>query len=192
MQQPNLYQLRSALPGMGKAPRFAEVRRQHLDIAAMPIPAFRRVYAYWQAKRGERFAPARRDIDPIDLREVLASTMLIEVASRDPWSFRYRLAGTETSLIHGAELTGRGIDKLRPKVFAELLHRDLAMLATSGAPQFVQLEFVNEHGLPRGYHVLRLPLSSDGQKVDIILAVSDYGADRRALSEIFQGAHDAA
>jgi hypothetical protein len=170
------------MEGLGRP---AEVRRRHLDLAEMTLPALRRVYDYWNAKKGGRLAPARRDIDPVDLREVLSRTALFDIA-RDPWVFRYRLAGTDTGLIHGTELTGRSIDTLRPAAFVELLRDDLIALATTGRPQFVRIEFTNQQGAPRGYHVLRLPLASDGATVDMVLIVTDYGADRQGLTEIFR------
>jgi PAS domain-containing protein len=48
---------------------------------------------YWERKRGARFAPARADIEPLDLVQVLPRIMLAEVA-HDPVEFRYRLSGT--------------------------------------------------------------------------------------------------
>ena len=57
-------------------------------------------------------------------------------------------------------------------------------------PPFVHLDFVNQMGLKRGYNVLRLPLSSDGTTVDMVLIVSDYGGDYRGLAEFFEGLDD--
>jgi hypothetical protein len=162
------------------------VRRQWLDLSALPPGPFQRVYAYWAARKGARLAPSRRDIDPIDLREVLERTLLIDVA-RDPWRFSYRLAGTLTERIHGMDLTGRSIDTLKPEAFADMLREDFIKLAETAAPQFVRLEFVNQMGLQRGYHVLRLPLSSDGAQVDMLLIVSDYSGDYKAMTKFFEG-----
>ena len=172
---------------IGSSPetRRAAVRRQWLDPTQIPPGPFQRVYDYWQARKGARLAPARRDIDPVDLREVLERTLLIDVA-RDPWRFSYRLAGTLTERIHGIELTGRSIDSLEPKAFAEMLHDDFIKLVESAVPQFVHLDFVNQMGLQRGYNVLRLPLSSDGVHVDMLLIVSDYSGDYKAMAEFFK------
>jgi hypothetical protein len=165
--------------------RVETVRRQRLAIADLPHLYLRSVYDYWRAKAGSRFAPARREIDPTDLRETLPRVLLVDV-QRQPWEFRYRLAGTETTRIHGLELTGRTLRSLQPPDFGRLLHEDLVELATTGEPQFVFVEFINQVGLARGYHVLRLPLSSDGETVDMILIVSDFGIDHRGLSAVLE------
>jgi hypothetical protein len=170
---------------MPASERPPEIRCRRLDPAQIPQPELRRIYVYWLTKKGERRAPARRDIDPADLRDVLPGTLLIDI-SRDPWRFSYRLAGTLTERIHGIELTGRSIDTLAPQAFVDLLRTDLIELAERAEPQFVYLEFVNQMGLPRGYHVLRLPLSSDGVTVDMALVVSDYGSDKHGLKQFLQ------
>lgn len=168
-----------------RAAREPEVRRRWLDLATIAHPQLKRVYEYWKAIKAERLAPARRDIDPIDLREVLPGTLLIDVA-RDPWRFSYRLAGTLTERIHGVDLTGRSIDMLKPQAFADMLRADLIKLAERVEPQLVYLEFINQMGVQRGYQVLRLPLSSDGSTVDMILIVTDYGGDYRGLAQFLE------
>jgi hypothetical protein len=168
-----------------RAAREPEVRRRWLDLATIAHPQLKRVYEYWKAIKGERLAPARRDIDPIDLREVLPGTLLIDVG-RDPWRFSYRLAGTLTERIHGVDLTGRSIDMLKPQAFADMLRADLIELSERVEPQLVYLEFINQMGVQRGYQVLRLPLSSDGSTVDMILIVTDYGGDYRGLAKFLE------
>jgi hypothetical protein len=111
--------------------------------------------------------------------------LLIDVA-RDPWRFSYRLAGTLTERIHGVDLTGRSIDMLKPQAFADMLRADLIKLSERAEPQLVYLEFINQMGVQRGYQVLRLPLSSDGSTVDMILIVTDYGGDYRGLAQFLE------
>src|SRR5687768_6789467 len=125
--------------------RLETVRRQRLAIADLSCPHLRWVYDYWRAKAGARFAPARREIDPTELRETLPRVLLVDV-ERQPWEFRYRLAGTETTRIHGLELTGRTLRSLQPPEFGRLLHEDLIELTTTGEPQFAYLEFINQEG----------------------------------------------
>jgi hypothetical protein len=170
---------------MNPPERRPEVRCRRLDPTDIAQPALRRVYEYWLSKKGERRAPARRDLDPADLRDVLPTTLLIDV-TRDPWRFTYRLAGTLTERIHGVELTGRAIDTLKPPAFAAMLQNELIELAERVEPQFVYLEFINQMGVPRGYHVLRLPLAADGSTVDMVLVVSDYGADSKGLQQFLK------
>src|SRR3954463_8596069 len=90
-------------------PTSSEVALSRLTIADLDGPDFQFVYDLWNGKRGARRAPSRADFDPlVEMRRVLPRLMLIDV-SRDPPDFRYRLAGTETFFVHGAELTGRSV-----------------------------------------------------------------------------------
>src|SRR5262249_29214633 len=49
--------------------------------------------AYWESKRPGRRMPARRDIDPAEMLDLLPNVMLVDVV-REPLDFRYRLIGT--------------------------------------------------------------------------------------------------
>jgi hypothetical protein len=42
-------------------------------MAAIEHPTLRQVVEYWLARRGERVAPLRADIDPIDLQPEIVS-----------------------------------------------------------------------------------------------------------------------
>src|SRR5688572_20100313 len=56
-------------------------------------PAILRLYDYWDARRGARFAPRRQDIDPIHFPYALGDVALAEVLGGSPLAFRYRLVG---------------------------------------------------------------------------------------------------
>jgi hypothetical protein len=68
-----------------------------------------RFYDYWQSLRGSRAMPARRDLDPAAIKDLLPHVVIVErIADR----FRYRLVGTEVVNRIGAENTGRYFDEL--------------------------------------------------------------------------------
>lgn len=76
---------------------------------AMTIKA----YDYWRARRSSRIMPARKDINPRDMREFLANAGLIEARpTADGFEYVVRLAGTRIEDIMGP-ITG--------KVFSEFL-----------------------------------------------------------------------
>ena len=52
----------------------------------------RTLYDYWNAIRGSRSAPERKDIDPTRIREALANTFILELDESEKFSFR--LAGS--------------------------------------------------------------------------------------------------
>ncbi len=63
---------------------------------------------HWNQRRGARPMPAYREIDPLDLRPVLGSVSIVEVADggTDPV---YRVYGTSTAARMGVEMTGRSL-----------------------------------------------------------------------------------
>ena len=150
-------------------------------------PMLSEAFAFWQRLRGDRFAPSRRELDPIEMRNFLAHILLIDVVGAngpttpaatnegDTLRFRYRLAGTASNAIHGMELTGVFIDELSPQSFVDNLTQALVRLVETREPHFVRWSFENRDGNWREFSALRMPLSSDGETVDVIFVVADYG-----------------
>ncbi|MFC3706182.1 PAS domain-containing protein [Devosia honganensis] len=76
----------------------------------MQMPSTKTLYTYWNAIRGSRSAPDRRDIDPTRIREALANTFILEMADADKFSFR--LAGSHLCTSYCRELKGRSFSAL--------------------------------------------------------------------------------
>lgn len=135
----------------------------------------RAVFNYWNSKRQDRFAPGRRDLDPVDLAAYLSGVILFEVErSGQEIRFRYRLSGTSTTKLHGAEFTGKYTDELTPKDFADGVTDGLRRVVTEKRPYRALWSLAVEERRKLEYQVLRLPLSEDGENVDMILTVADY------------------
>jgi hypothetical protein len=100
--------------------------------------------------------------------------------------------GTESYSIHGIELTGRSILSIIPVKQGQLLWNDLCEMLETWEPQHVRLRFVNRRGFERAYSVLRVPLSKDGNAVDMIMVVQNFGADAAQLREYYETARRAA
>src|SRR5690606_22095406 len=79
-------------------------------IPTMQMPSTKTLYTYWNAIRGSRSAPDRRDIDPTRIREALANTFILEMADADKFSFR--LAGSHLCTSYCRELKGRSFSAL--------------------------------------------------------------------------------
>lgn len=71
----------------------------------MKHPTSRLLHAYWDRLRGERAAPERSEIEPGEIRTLLADSMILEIdaASR---AATVRLAGTRVCALYGRELKG--------------------------------------------------------------------------------------
>jgi hypothetical protein len=65
----------------------------------------RRMYAYWNERRGSRLAPERGDIEPGAIREILGDSFII--AFDGDADHPFRLAGTRVCALFGHELNGR-------------------------------------------------------------------------------------
>src|SRR5205807_6530417 len=64
----------------------------------------RKMYAYWNARRGSRLAPERGDIEPGAIREILSDSFI--VSFDDTADHPFRLAGTRVCTLFGHELKG--------------------------------------------------------------------------------------
>jgi len=139
--------------------------------------SLRRLYLYWDEKRGARPFPARRDIDPLDFRYLLGWILLLDV-SHAPLRFNYRIYGTEIGLQEGLELTGKSLDEHpRPETRREL-ETAWRQVVETGVPVYEVYERETVGSL-RNFEALRLPMSSDGRVIDMLLvAVSPQMAGR--------------
>jgi hypothetical protein len=169
-------------------PGVPEVSFHRLRVDDIKAPEFRFMLDLWHRKRGSRRAPRRPDFDPAEMGHVLPRLLLIDVV-RNPPDFRYRLAGTDTFFIHGEELTSRSVLSIVPVKQGQLVWNDLCDMLETWEPQYVRLEFENQDGHRRDYRVLRLPLSSDGSEIDMVLILQDFGAKPHDLRDFYATLH---
>ena len=73
----------------------------------------RTLFSYWDALRGERAAPERGEIEPGDIRQILADTFILEIGPDRRTDFR--LGGTRLCALFGRELKGEPLHGLWPK-----------------------------------------------------------------------------
>jgi hypothetical protein len=140
-----------------------------------PMPQsekLRRLLAYWNARRGTRWAPRRADIDPMDFVYVLSHVALLDVLT-DPWRFRYRVYGTGLVAMDGFDMTGRLIDDWPTPEFRALLQASHRDVAEARAPRLRVREAVID-GRLRVQEGLQLPLSEDGSTVSMILTAIQF------------------
>jgi hypothetical protein len=62
------------------------------------------LFQYWNRLRGGRPVPLRSEIEPADIKRLLADTFILEADGRDEAIFR--LAGTRLCAVYGRELKG--------------------------------------------------------------------------------------
>jgi hypothetical protein len=136
--------------------------------------AFLEFYEYWLAKGAGRAMPARADIDPLDIPGLLANVFLIDVVAGHPRRFRFRLVGTRITELEG-EMTNRFLDEFVPGAAGTAMARHYE--DTAQGRIYVRRETL--HWRRRdyvNYHVLLLPLSSDGRTIDMLFGLARYDA----------------
>ena len=133
----------------------------------------RRLYDYWDARRGERAMPLRRDINPVDIPDLLGFVNIFEV-QEGPRDFKVRLNGSEVAEMLGQDITGKycstvisGPDAVRCKMAF-----DICVDRCSPAIVETSLAFCDKPYIAQTMVVL--PLSSDGERVDMIITAHSY------------------
>lgn len=138
----------------------------------LPTENLRWMLSFWNNLRGHRDMPARSDFSPEQMVPMLPYVSLIDV-ERDPQRFRIRLVGTGIVAESGVDLTGKYYDELQNP--ENLLERS-AWVAENRQSYYA-------HGLPldwasqdfNSYAVLVMPLSGDGEHVDMFLGYMAFG-----------------
>ena len=144
------------------------------DIASLPKP-LAQLYSYWQIKRGDRLMPSRADINPVDMHAFLPHTMLIDVVQCENGEtrFRTRLVGTHVVDGYGEEFSGKFLDEIdlgdsRDRVIEACLytvHKKKPAYLSGKSRQPAGDGYIS-------YKRLGVPLSSDGEIVNIILVAA--------------------
>ncbi|MDB5362685.1 MAG: hypothetical protein JWO51_3982 [Rhodospirillales bacterium] len=177
--------------GVSGTPDNSAVQAIELDLASGDYPELVRVLAYWHRQRGDRFAPARADIDPADLVESLSRITLSDVFRRgDALDFRYRLAGTEICTAHWRDPTGEAPRDMLPPAYGALLqaHYEEAVRRRAPMLHLIALSTIDK---ARAYVRLMLPLSGDGTTVTMLMTVDSKQQNTEALREYFRQATQA-
>ena len=128
----------------------------------------RAIYEYWDQLRDGRPMPARADIDPTAIPKLLPYLFMYNVLP-DGTGFTIRLVGEE--LIHsaGSNPVGQAAGSTMTPQGAEMIVKILCAVVEEQAPKFRAGRMYWHPKRPyRHFEACLLPLSSDGQTVDII------------------------
>lgn len=133
-------------------------------------PDVREMLDYWQRKRGGRAMPSRSDIDPSELRHFLPHITLVDVVG-DERRFVYRLVGTAEVELRGYDPTGKAVADAYFATSADEALKHYEAAKVTRAPHYIADPF---QAVDRfiGEEDLFLPLSSDGETVNMILVFS--------------------
>jgi hypothetical protein len=131
-------------------------------------PRLGELYSYWDRKRGGAPAPARADIDPVEVPRLLGNILICEVQDA-PRDFIFRLFGTALVEAVGRDLTGERFSTLFPKSVAPDIVREYKAVAENFVPVISRKDAHWANKSHIRYERLLLPLSDDGKNVNRIL-----------------------
>jgi len=124
--------------------------------------------AYWNRVRGERKMPARADIDPAAIPRLLPHVFMYSVGSHGGYTIR--LVGEDVVSFVGRNATGAPAGAIMPPRSAGVIVQILDAVTNERVPKF---RAGKAHWLAaksyRNYEACFLPLSADGESVDIVL-----------------------
>ncbi|HVW54272.1 MAG TPA: PAS domain-containing protein [Rhizobiaceae bacterium] len=116
------------------------------------------LFQYWDRLRAGRAAPRRTEIEPADIKSLLADTFILEQDSRGEAIFR--LAGTRLCAIFGRELKGFSF----PSLWTSKDQRLVARLANSafhpGNVIIITFQGLSTQQRRNAFELLLLPLDS--------------------------------
>jgi len=155
------------------AAALAEKRQEEAERGEAWHPLIRGIHSYWQSIHPNEDLPGRRHFDPIQVPELLPHIWLLDVQA-EPFSLRYRLAGTMIVQLLGREVTGLSFAEAHPDISPDSAYLEIYRLAArKGVPSW-------RRGTPNFFtrpdvasvETIILPLADDGKHVDILLLLS--------------------
>jgi hypothetical protein len=139
-----------------------------LGAPSTAVRSHEELFAYWASLRQDGRLPARAQIGPCQFKRHLPTVSLVDVR-HEPRDYRVRLAGTGLYGVYGREITGKALSDVYAPDAVAYWRSELDRIVEDRRPA------VGCHSLAwRGASHLsilwiRLPLASDGKRVDMIL-----------------------
>lgn len=128
------------------------------------------LFQYWDRLRGEREAPHRTDIEPADIKSILADTFILE--QNDEGEASYRLAGTRLCAIFGRELKGGVFTANWADKDRRVLERLIQGAFRLNNVVVVSFVGVSHGGRTNSFELLVLPLDGGGGRLRALGAIS--------------------
>lgn len=163
----------------------AEQAIRTIDPPASPVVGDSRLdslYRYWMSRRQGRAMPARRDIDPTEIPGAIwPHIMIVDVEhGGDAPRFRYRRVGAVFWRALGQEPTGKYVDEVLPETasYREYVLGIYNEVVAQRRGLYTENIFtLDGQSIPMLTKRVSLPLSADGEKVEMILGghVFEYG-----------------
>ena len=153
----------------------------------------RQGFFYWHSLKRGRLMPARHDVDPLDLKALLPNVILLDVIhqpadERDQGSlagldFRFRLVGTEVAARSARDYTGRRLADIPHMAPGTLFWQHREAVVRCRKPLYSTPSYVGPAKEIRSCHNLLMPLSEDGDRVNMIFCLASFEPTRTGSSD---------
>jgi hypothetical protein len=146
------------------------VRHDGVMTPEVPISRHLDLYSYWLSKRNGAIAPARRDMDPVELGKLLPFLAIVDKAAGE---FRIRLMGTGSVQEIGRDLTGKPLIAYTgnsPETITDVQAVVNERVFANSQPVLAIYHHATGHGTIHNTSSLLLPLSDDGRHVNMYIA----------------------
>ena len=129
--------------------------------------------ALWRAKAAGRVMPARSDITPRDLKNVLRNIVIVERDVANPKRFSWRLAGQSVTEVLGSH-TGKTFDECVPPNLLPRWIDSMNIVLDSGQPmRFIGRVHISGREYLDAEH-LYVPLSNDNGQPAYVMGLCRY------------------
>lgn len=140
-------------------------------------PVLQQLHNYWLAKRGPRVMPARADINPADIKPLLPDVIIWNATP----PYLVRLMGDHVVHFVGSNNTGSPATREKPADAMHFLTSIFETVIKTKSPRFRRGKaFWKPERAYRNFESCFLPLSADGQIVDMILGGLKYDVESSA------------
>ena len=139
-----------------------------LGASAVAARAHEEMFSYWASLRKGGRLPSRADFQPGFVKRLLPTVSLIDV-KHEPRDYRLRLAGTGLYSVYGREITGHSLNDVYNSAAADYWRAELDKIVDGRRPGVGCHSMAWRGASHTSILWLRLPLSSDGRNVDMIL-----------------------
>lgn len=151
--------------------------------SSMASPKLRTLLTYWSGKRQDQPVPLRKDILPDEIPSLLSHIGLVDVEGV-PFRYRFRLLGANVDYSQLGMRSGRYLDEISPRIIADDLAGHYHEVVATGIPAVYRMQLESSLTLFT-FEGLILPLSTDGDRIDMLL----IGSDRPAIPREFFDRH---
>ena len=131
------------------------------------------IFKYWDNLRDGHFAPQYSRFNLTDLPYQILPSCAVADVHPEPLDFVYRYWGSRSAESTGQEMTGKSVWDFKYPAMASSVFERLKWIVENHSSLVIISDFGRQIGIDTTELVMRLPMSSNGVDVDVILTTVD-------------------